>query len=147
MGLTVALVALGAILLLLLVLAVTITRERRRQVASYTPEQRRRQQVRGAWVRLGERIGELDDAAAEHDAHPEVKEGHATARRHHAAARKLVDAGDPDAAEREVEAGDRAIAGAKERLYAEAGGPAGGSRRLGEDPGRDGAERALGRDS
>jgi hypothetical protein len=122
-GLTVAFAALGAILLLLLGLAVTITRQRRRQVASYTPEQRRRQAVRGSWVRLGERVAELDDAAHEHDANPEVRDGGATAQDHHRRARRLIDGGDPDAAEREVDAGLEAIDAAKRRLYADAGRP------------------------
>src|SRR3954449_582184 len=121
MGLTIAIVALVAILTLLGVLAVTITKERRRQVAQYTPEQRRRQVVRGAWVRLRESIAELDDAAQKYDQQPEVTEGWRAAKGHHEAARKLIDAGDPDAAEREIDQGREAIDGARTRLYAGVG--------------------------
>jgi predicted lipid-binding transport protein (Tim44 family) len=121
MGLAIAIGALVAILTLLGVLAVTISKERRRQVDAYTPEQRRRQAVRGSWVRLGESISELDDAAHEHDHNPEVSGGWETAKRHHEAARKLIDAGDPDAAEREIGQGRAAIDGARATLYADAG--------------------------
>jgi hypothetical protein len=120
-GLTIAIVALVAILALLGALAVTITKERRRQVDRYTPEQRRRQAVRGGWVRLGEAIADLDDAAHEHAQRPEVIEGWKSARQRHEEARKLIDAGNPDAAERAIEQGREAIGGARTALYADTG--------------------------
>src|SRR5436853_168400 len=78
MGLTVAIVLLVALLVLLIVLAISVSRLRRRQVASYTPEERRRQGVRGAWVRLGDDIRELDDAALDRAAPAAVRDAHVT---------------------------------------------------------------------
>src|SRR5437763_3865508 len=122
MGLTVAIILLVALLVLLIVLAVSVSRLRRRQVASYTPEERRRQGVRGAWVRLGEDIRELDDAAHDHDAPAAVREAFATAEARHREARELLDGpGDDDEAKRVVADGQRSIDEARRVLYESAG--------------------------
>ena len=119
MGIGIALAAVGVVLLAVLIwLGVSITGNRRRQVAAYTPEQRRLQSIRGGQVRLEEGIAELDDAAHEPDATPDLKDGHARARERADEARRVLDEGDPERARELIAEGGRALDAARRSLYA-----------------------------
>jgi hypothetical protein len=119
MAIGIALAVVGVLILAVLIwLGVTISGNRRRQVASYTPEQRRIQSIRGGQFRLEEGIAQLDDAAHEPDAKPELRDGHARARERADEARKVLDAGDPERAQELIAEGGRALDAARRSLYA-----------------------------
>jgi flagellar biosynthesis/type III secretory pathway M-ring protein FliF/YscJ len=115
----IALAVVGLLLLGVLIwLAVTITGNRRRQVAAYTPEQRRLQSIRGGLMRLEEGLASLDDAAHEPDARPELKDGHALARERTEQARAALAAEEPERAAELIAEGGRALDAGRRALYA-----------------------------
>lgn len=119
MAIGIALAVVGVLVLAVLIwLGVTISGNRRRQVESYTPEQRRIQSIRGGQFRLEEGIAQLDGAAHEPDATAELKDGHARARERVEEARKVLDAGDPERAQELIAEGGRALDAARRSLYA-----------------------------